>query len=388
LNDPKAARRHGGTMTRHLHLIEPRADGHRMQYVRRLIECAPADMALSLSTLPAALDHPATRAAIAAGGARLRVHAIEGGTVWESSLRRGDGFGQQPAFWRLLRAHWRRLAPAARGDEAVLPYLDYASYAIGLFGSPFGGTPWRGLVMRPDFHWREQGVVAPPARHAVLKRRLFLRLLRQRDLVRLVTIDPSLRDWIAKRRPPGHERLRYADDPADLRGAGGRAEARAHFGLGGGRVLLLFGSIDLRKGVRALLALAADPRWPADAQVLIVGRQSPEVKALVRERTAALPPACVVVADRFVDAQEEWLAFAAADFVWLAYEGFHGPSGVLAQCAQLGLTAIHRGEGLIGYHLRGAAALPWPLLDAHGLLAARVPTPAGPAQRLEQLLTP
>lgn len=369
----------------HVHFFEPRADGHRMQYVRRLVEAAPADWRLSLSTFPGSLAHPGAQAALAAGGARLAPVPIDGEAAFEQRVRGADGFALQPAYWRLMRRHWRALAPAARGDLVVVPYLDYASYAIGAFGSPFGATPFSGIVMRPDFHWTAQGVVAPPSRHAALKRLLFRRLLRHHRLQRLLTIDPSLRDWVAQARPAGHERLCYADDPADLRGQGDRADARRHFGLRpDATVLLLFGSIDLRKGVRALLELARQPDLPADVQVLVAGRQSDEVRALLA--ATPLPAGRLVQADRYVSRQEEWLAFAAADYGWVAYEGFYGPSGVLAQCQQAGLAMVHRGEGLIGYQLRAAALAAPRWLAAAGLALGRLPPRAAAEASIEQVM--
>jgi len=68
-------------------------------------------------------------------------------------------------------------------------------------------------------------------------------------------------------------------------------------------------------------------------------------------RSADLPQERLIAKDGYVDGQEEWLAFQAADWIWLAYEGFYGPSGVLAQARQVGKPVIHRGEGLIGYFL-------------------------------------
>ena len=165
---------------RHLHIVEPRADGHRMQYVRRLIEGAPVGTRISLSSFASALEHPGARAALAAAASPVNVHAIDGEQAFEQRTRGADGFGLQPAYWKLLRRHWRQLTPEMQGDVVIVPYLDYISYAIGLVGSPFGDTPISGIVMRPDFHWAEQGVVAPPVRHRLLKRMLFERLLRHR----------------------------------------------------------------------------------------------------------------------------------------------------------------------------------------------------------------
>ena len=370
----------------HVHIVEPRADGHRMQYVRRLIEHAPPDWPLTLSTFASAMDHPGTAAARQAGGQRLRVLPISGEDEFEARVRGADGFKLQPAYWQLLRRHWASLSQEQRGERVLVPYLDYISYAIGTVGSPFGPTPFAGVVMRPDFHWQAQGVVAPASRHGLLKRWLFLRLLRHPQLRSLVTIDPSLRDWVRQRAPAGAGRLHYADDPADLQGQGDRHAARQQLGLHAqGTVILMFGSIDLRKGVAAALDLVARPEFPADGQLLLVGRQSEEVRRLVASHPGATHPGRVVSLDRYVDRQDEWLAFAAADFGWLAYEGFFGPSGVLAQCRQAGLPMIHRAEGLIGYQLRKARQLHLAWLSAVGLRASQLSSDPASSGGLEQV---
>ena len=370
----------------HVHLIEPRADGHRMQYVRRLIEQAPQGWTISLSTFAGALQHPGTQAAVAAANGRLQIQPIAGEAAFEKKLRGADGFRLQPAYWQLVRRHWQALSPAQRGSLVVLPYMDYVSYAIALLGSPFGHTPFAGIVMRPDFHWPEQGVVAPPAKHRALKRWLFLKLLRHPRLQRLVTIDASLLDWVAAHQPAGHQRLCYAEDPSDLQGLGGRAEARLRYGLRpAAPVVLLFGSIDMRKGVAHLLDLASHPVFPADAQLLFVGRQTDEVRSLLSRHAGKLPPGRLVVVDDYVNRQDEWLAFAAADFGWVAYEGFFGPSGVVAQCRQARLPMIHRGQGLIGYQLRQAQTVHSPWLHALGLQVSQLAPATNTTQQLQQV---
>lgn len=378
---------------RHLHVIEPRADGHRLAYVRRLLRAAPAGSRLSFSTFASTLQHPAMAAVHEAAGPDLQIHLMAGDAAgeaaFEARLRGRDGFALQPAYWQLLRRHWRSLAPAQRGALALLPYLDYASYAIGALGSPLLDTPFAGIVMRPDFHWAEQGVQAPPARHRALKRWLFLRLLAQPRLQRLVSIDPSLADWVAKQRPVGHHKLLPAEDPADVLPVASDPErarqlGRSHYGLQGrAPVLLLYGSIEARKGLAGLAALAASPGWPAGAQVLVVGRQGAAAQAVLASAAAAGPVGRWVFADRHVDAREEALAFAAADAVWVAYEGFYGPSGVVAQCRQLGLPMINRagGEGLIGYQLKAGRHLDWPWLAPCGLRATLLAAPADAARR-------
>lgn len=336
---------------RTIHVLEPQADGHRMQYVRRILSEAPPDLRMVLSTFEESLEHPACRAALEARDGRVEIRTIAGGSTFRARVAGKDGFRLQPAYWNLFRRHWATLAVADRGDLVVVPYLDYCSYAMGLLGSPFGATPVSGVLMRPDFHWAEQGVVAPPSQQSGLKRWLFLRLLRNRHVSRLVTIDPSLRDWVGKHRPKGHERLGYVDDPSDMHGEGDSSAGRRHFGLDeDDQVILLFGAIDPRKGLRKFLEVLANQ--PSDSRVrgLVVGRLSPSARDLLEN--SGIAASRIVCVDRYVDAQEEWLAFQTATWIWVAYEGFYGPSGVLAQAAQVGKPILHNGQGLIGYMAR------------------------------------
>lgn len=356
----------------HLHLIEPRADGHRMQYVRRLVEATPKHWSISLSTFSGSVEHPATQQALAAASGRITLVTMRGQSEFERRYRGADGFRLQPAYWRMMQRHWQALRPTQRGDLAVVPYLDYCSYAIGLMGSPFGETPFSGIVMRPDFQWLEQGVIAPAPTQPRLKQWLFQRLLAHPRLRCLLTIDPSLRDWTARHRPVGHYRLRFAPDPSDLKGVGDRTEARRHFGLRpDATVVLLYGSIDLRKGVSQLLDATTGSGCPDDTQVLLAGSQSVEVREYFVANLGRLVPGRHVMVDRYLSRQDEWLAFTAADACWVAYDAFFGPSGVVAQCVQAGVKMIYRPQGLIGYQLSRvsqSAELPW--VRAFGLSVA------------------
>ena len=326
-----------------------------MQYVRRLLEALPPDQDVALSTFPSSLDHPSFAKVREVGGARLQVHCMGGEQEFKAKVKGKDGFGLHPAYWSLFRRHWRSLSPEVRGTHVMVPYLDYCSYAIAALGSPFGKTPFEGILMRPDFHWAEMGVKAPPSKLGWLKKVLLLRLLKYPKTLRLFTIDPSLRDWAAKHKPLGHERIEYMEDPSDMHGVGENKEGRAFFGIPEGKkVILLFGAIDPRKGLKGLLNLLRNPSTGRDILALVVGRQNEAAKCMIR--SAALPQAKLIARDGYVDSQEEWLAFQAADWIWLAYEGFYGPSGVLAQARQVGKPVIHRGEGLIGYYFRHNSA--------------------------------
>ena len=129
------------------------------------------------------------------------------------------------------------------------------------------------------------------------------------------------------------------------------AEGRAYYGIPEGKkVILLFGAIDPRKGLKRLLDVLVAPDADPELLALIVGRQSDAAKRLIND--ANVPVGRLITWERYVGAAEEWLAFQAADWIWLAYEGFYGPSGVLAQARQIGKPVIYRDEGLIGYCMK------------------------------------
>lgn len=293
------------------------------------------------------MNHPGFNEVCRQAGKRLIVHPIQGLERIQLISRGRSGYVQQIVQWILFRKHWHDLGPSARGTTVVVPFLDNISYAVGLLGSPFGSAPLLGIIMRPCFHWPEMGVHAPVQKHFGLQRRLFLRLLRNRVLRSLVTIDPSLQDWCVKAKPEGFERLVYREDPADLRGVGGRREALLHFGLkSSDQVILVFGAIDERKGLHALLEFINRPE-NRDKVLLVVGRQSTRARAhLEKFQNSGIR---LIEVNQYVSSQEEWMAFQAANWVWIAYENFYGPSGVLSQAFQAGKPVIHNGLGLIGY---------------------------------------
>lgn len=335
----------------HLHLIEPLASGHRLQFVRRLVETPLPGLTWSFSTFAGTRAHPAF-AALAPRFTTIHDIADEAG---HQSLSAGTrGLRASRLWWRLLHRHWQGLPPRAREAPQLVPYLDYFLYAAGLHGSPFGSAPLAGISMRPSFHYRAMGVRAPRALAAPVQRWLLQRLLARPELVRFFTLDEPLADWLRTHRPQVAGKVTYVQDPADLGGSGGAAEGRARYGVRSGqRVVLTFGSISAIKGVDALLAALAAPACPTDVAALVVGLWQPDLRPLLDSPAArALRQAGRLhLHDAYADPQDEHLAFAAADAVWIGYRRFYGSSGVLMQAARTGVPVIGCRDGLVGWSI-------------------------------------
>jgi hypothetical protein len=188
----------------------------------------------------------------------------------------------------------------------------------------------------------------------VVKDRLLRRLLRARALTMLYTNDETLSEYYEG--CPYAGKVVHIPDPSDPRETVSRADARRQLGLPvESCVVLVYGFLDHRKGVPALLAWLAE-RFDEGAPVylLAVGQQGPEIAALWSEPPAArlVSAGRVRMIDAFVPEEDEPLYFGACDVVWLGYERFEMMSGVLVKTAQHGRIALFREYGLIDHYAK------------------------------------
>ncbi len=237
-------------------------------------------------------------------------------------------------------------------DFVMVPYLDYCTYAFAIFGSPFARTPWAGLVMRAGFHYSACGVKAPSARTDPIKERLFFRLLRNSYVRALFTIDVTLKEYTESLWPSLSSRLVYIPDPTVTKRSMSREAARQKLGIPlYGFIILVYGSISLRKGIEVLTHSMENHNFPSEGSLLFAGKQDKDVENFL------LSPLGIKFKkngrlhqiNRFLDTNEEQLVFSASDLVWLGYKGHYHMSGVLVQAGVLGLPVLACAEGLIGW---------------------------------------
>ena len=341
-------------------VFEPHANGHHGPYLQWMAQgLVERGFKVTVVTLPESLAHPSMQmledASRAAGQTNLRL--ISADDLPSRFVGQGSSAGlaaRELAYWRLFRAWYRTYAETVRPDVVFLPYLDYCLYAIGLLGSPFGDRPWVGVAMRPSFHYQQMGVVAPPPSLAAFKKALFFRLLRNRNLRRLLTIDEPLAQYLAAR-PALAAKVALLPEPAEFSDFPDRDEAKHRLGLPAERKLVLvYGAVTARKGVRELLSALANPAFPPLVDVLLAGMISPEIHQALADPAVApfVAEGRVRLLDRFIKTQEEPILFAAADIIWLGYRGHYTASGALVQAASAGRPVIACEEGIIGWQTR------------------------------------
>lgn len=283
----------------------------------------------------------------AAHPGRITIKIIPALMCWDLVLGRLGVVGSELSHWLMFKRFFKSLNVKDEVDHVFMPYLDYCLHATALLGSPCGHVNWSGICMRPSFHYRNSGVIAPKPKWSSVKERLFYRLLQQQSLHKLLTIDETLEQNTRKKNPFNAQKLSFVPDPAKLTDNFGRVSARHHLGISEEDfVILVYGVIDGRKGVEYLLAGVRNKQFQKNLKILVMGRHGPEI----REKLVSEP--LVLSIDCHVDTTTEEAGFRAADVVWIGYNAHYAMSGVLVLAAFAGKPVLATRDGLIGWMTR------------------------------------
>lgn len=340
-------------------IVEPNFTGHRWRYAQWAADAfIEAGYACLIITESCNEDHRLARKITQANRAELEIAFIDP----PEPRRAGLAMLERIPYLRYHRYfhHAYRLVSAFLPTAlVVVPYVDYFLYALPFLGSPFGTTPWIGITMRSTFHHHQVGVKAParPLVNAV-KSGLFRQAVQVRGMRALLSIDPTLPEWSARWLGKRAAEVAYLADPFPDARADDPAQSRARLGLGTGRLLLVYGSITERKGIRELIA--ALEHMPDAPTLVVAGEQDADTREFLLAHRARLNPSPVMF-DMFVTNEMEHDLFSACDVVWLGYKGHYGMSGVLVQAYRFGRPVVATAEGLIGWFCHGGQL--GPLLD-------------------------
>lgn len=330
---------------RNVVLFEPDASGHRMVFVRYIVEAMArrGGIRATLVTSRRAQETDWVRAMQDSLRSYLSFHPFDDPVPPRGIFRLSAKMARQFGYTQALKAAVGDLRTAVPVDHVLVPFVDdYCLFPFALQPEPFGRLSWSGIAIRPRFHLARMGAKVPPRKEDHLEAWAYSRLLRSRSLDTLFSIDPSLSGFLA------HPRVVTTCDPADM------VEAAVDPNLlpvaGDAVVLLVYGHIDHRKAVDRLLKLAADPRMPASLVIALVGVQAEDMAPVLHG-----PPAkglrangrLVEIARRVSDA-EEAAVFTRADIVWGYYPGSYCSSGAMVRAGRTRHPLIATEEGLVG----------------------------------------
>jgi glycosyltransferase involved in cell wall biosynthesis len=234
-------------------------------------------------------------------------------------------------------------------EHVLLMYFDHVQISLARdlrFSWPLGIS---GIYFRPTFHYRDLGMDQSRV-SAIRKRTILWGALRNPHLRYLFCLDP-----LAIKRFPqsAHVQAVWLPEPLDDRTHESATSPVPNAVEPGRRRLLLFGSIDERKGTVPMLDALAALREPDQVRLalLLMGR----IDDGLRERVAHFAAASkvqVVLADRYVDEAEIQPTFRASDLVLLTYLHHIGSSGVLVRAARAEVPVLSTDYGLLGAQVR------------------------------------
>lgn len=333
-------------------IVEPEASGHRMAlYVRLLVRgCIARGWKVGLLTTQSAAAHAAF-ALVLRESADIHVSLVEdvaashrAGPVW--FLR------NQLAYYDWMVKGFRKCASEQGADVVYVNGLDYLDKVLAVRGSPFGDSPFAGMMMDVKYHRRAMSI-GPSARSDRLYEWLFRRVLRKPEFLSATVIDEAFVSYVAASGYAEYDKIRYVPDVGEVHGNEPRATSRAALGIAESAfVTLVYGSLTGRKGVRELIGALARREAPCQIVVLLAGIPDEDTRTLLGTSPAVelVQSRRLIISDSFHDDALEFRVFNAADAVWLGYVGgFLGSSGVLYQAGSMGLPVVASQTGLIGW---------------------------------------
>jgi glycosyltransferase involved in cell wall biosynthesis len=337
-------------------LIEPHVRGHHGPYLQWIVQgLIEHGHSLIILTLLESIRHPSLRKISTDFAGVVDIVALNNGVLKKNKFIPGilGLVWSEFTYWWMFRKWHRQQASKSNLSAVFLPYLDYCLYLIGFLGSPFGRTPWAGITMRPSFHHFEMGIPSPRPNLFRIKKAMFRRLLKNKGLKQVLTIDMSLLIYL-QRQNMREDKVSFLPQPSILIPSpthGSSEPKKDRWVEQNRRSILLYGALSFRKGIKELLQAMAMPSFPNYVNVILAGKIDKEVYPFLcrQEVKTLIKNQRITVLDHYISEEEEQVLFEIVDIVWLGYKGHYTSSGVLVQAARAGRPVIACEEGLIGW---------------------------------------
>lgn len=331
--------------TRHVVLFEPDPSGHRMVFVRYLVEAMArrGTMRATLMTSARGQSAPWLQTLDADLRRVLTVSLLDEPGRPARSIQLPRKLERQIDHIAMLRSAVHRLSQREAIAHVFLPFVDdYGLFPFAMRTKPFGNIHWSGIAIRPRFHLRHVGAQVPPRPQDLIERWAYHRMLGSRSLGTLFSIDPYLASYL------DDPRVITVCDPADITTP--VADRRWLPVDDDAVVLLVYGYIDHRKAIDRLLRIASDPRMSHNLVLALVGTQDVGILPVLNGASARnlREQGRLVEIPRHVNDHEEASAFARADIIWGYYPGSYCSSGAMVRAGQMGRPLMATAEGLVG----------------------------------------
>lgn len=336
-------------------IIEPLGEGHHMHFVRLAVrKFLRAKFKLSLVTRRSAIMNPSYQLVKAETNGCIKTYFLP-------ELKKNSNSSslsillKQFKEWFVLKYKFSKIIKINKPDIIYIPDLDWVAKAIEILGSPFQKIPFVALYMSPKFHRKLMGLGAP-SRYDWLFDKLFKRLLKIPTLQKLIVMDEFFYKFVKKNYKSLAAKIVLAPDFAHFKMLPSKKISRISLGISkNSKVILVYGYLDLKKGIPELLLSLFNTNVPNDLVILLAGQPSTEIIQFMKSNAIKklLLSRKIITCFKFHDLSDERRVFAAADAVWLGYtQGFLGSSGVMYQAIHSNLSIIGQNKGIIGSYIK------------------------------------
>ncbi len=253
---------------------------------------------------------------------------------------------------RIYARAWRHASSVGAVDTVILPFVDECVNALALLGAPFGHASWIGITMRTQFHLSRMGVIAPQPFAKSIREWLFRQMLRDRSLVKLLSIDPTLVEFAMRHDAPEFRKIHYLPDPSEVLPALSKEQARERLKIPKEcKLILIYGALSERKGISQLIRALSRSDCPESVHLLLAGTSDDSVRSILESgpATSLIASNRLHIVSGYVPESRVAELVYSSDAVWIGYLDFYTMSNVLVMASRHMLPCITSRDGIIGY---------------------------------------
>jgi glycosyltransferase involved in cell wall biosynthesis len=319
-------------------------------YTRSLVKAAINHFEISIMTTNEAYHDETFKIIIKESSKDFNVHIIDNFFLKseDSSI---NLLSNQYQYYSSIKKCYNKVYQIDKPDFIYMVNLDHFDKILSLLGTPFKDTSYSGMLMNPKFH-RMPMKIGQESRFDKLYFYLFKNLCKQKYLKNIMIVDQVFDEYLAKLKINLFSKRVLINEPVDLKGFDTRNFAREKLGINESDfVILVYGSLSLRKGLRELLNSFYELNI-VNIKIIIAGKINNDIVDLFQDTRffKKIELKSILFFPGFQDDESQYRFFKASDTVWLGYiHGFSGSSGVIYQAATMGLPVLASNYGLIGW---------------------------------------
>ena len=323
-------------------------------YVRLLVrEAYKRKWEISILTSRSSINDPSFKLVQRECDNKIKLHLMNDVNI-SNKINVFSLFINQFRYYKSVRDTFKKIPMDDMPDYIYVINLDHFDKVLPFLPSIFGVNKFSGMMMTIKFHRKKMGL-GSPSRSDILYEKLFLKLLRNKKLDRVMVIDEPFMKYSKSHENKEYSKICFVPDVGELQGVASQTNAKYFFGIPDKNyVLTVYGHMAEKKGIKSIIS-AFKNLSIKNITILLAGYQDNYTRELIQSADAQdlINSSQLIVSSGFQSDLQEYNAFKSSDCIWIGYIGSHfGSSGVLYQSASLGLPVLGCNSGLIGWLIK------------------------------------